>query len=374
MSWKEDFDLGDVVYLNGANHGPFPRVASRAVEEALGWKRDPSRIDDSVYFALPDRVRRAAAPFFGCDPRDLAVTTGASTGVALLAGGLDWRAGDHVVVPEGEFPANYLPWRALQARGVDLTVLPRAGGLAPERIAAAMRPTTRVVAIGLVNFATGDRADVAAIGRLCQEHDVAFLVDASQGVCSVPLDVREARAAVVAAAGYKWMLSPYGTGLLYVDPDWVERLPVPVVNWTTVHGAEDFNNLTDLDVAFRPGAVRWDAPETASFLNCMPMAASLEFLGGIGIERIYAHTTALIDRLVAGLPAGYRADSPVEEGRRSAIFRIVGDDPGRTRAAYDRCLEAGISVSLREDGIRVSPGVWNDETDVDRLLGQLSRR
>ncbi len=374
MSWKEHFDLGDAVYLNGANHGPFPRVAIAAVEEALGWKRDPSSIDDSIYFTLPDRVRRAAAPFFGCRPRDLAVTTGASSGVALLAAGIDWQPGDQVVLPQGEFPANYLPWRALQAQGVELTEVPTDEGLQPETIAAAVGPRTRVVAVGQVNFATGDRIDVDKIGELCHERGIAFLIDASQAACAVPLDVRRNRATVVTAAGYKWMLSPYGTGVFYVDPEWVERLPVPVVNWTSVAGADDFNNLTTLQVDYRPGAVRWDAPETASFLNCMPMAASLEFLGEIGIENVFDHAVALIDRLVAGLPPGFRADSSLQPERRSSIFRIVGDDPERTRAAYDRCAAAAISVSLRESGIRVSPGVWNSEADVDRLLEELSRR
>ena len=93
------------------------------------------------------------------------------------------------------------------------------------------------------------------------------------------------------------MLSPYGTGVFYVDPEWVDRLPVPVVNWTSVVGADDFNNLTTLELDYRPGAVRWDAPETASFLNCMPMAASLEFLGDIGVERVFDHA-ALLERIL----------------------------------------------------------------------------
>ena len=369
--WKSHFDLGDSVYLNGANQGPFPRVAIAAIDEALAWKRDPSSINDEIYFTLPDRVRRAAARFFGCEPQELAVTTGASTGIGVLASGFDWKAGDRVIIPAGEFPANYLPWYALRSRGVEVTVLPVNGGLSRDQIEAAMTNATRLVAVGYVNFATGYRADIDAIGALCDERGVAFLVDASQGLAAVPLDVGRCKATVVTAAGYKWMCSPYGTGLFYVHRDWVERLPVPVVNWSAVRGAEDFNKLTDLEVDYRPGAARWDAPETASFLNCMPMAASLEFLGEIGIDRIYAHALGLLDRLIAGLPAGFRSDSSLEPANRSTILRLIADDPERTRRAYQRCLEAGISVSMRESGIRVSPGVWNETDDVDRLLDQL---
>lgn len=373
MSWKERFDLRHTVYLNGATQGPLPRVAIAAIEQAVALKRDPSRIDDAIYFELPDRVRKAGAALFGCRPQDLAVCTGASAGVGLLAGGLDWRHGDRVIVPAGEFPSNYLPWKALRARGVVVDVLPTVGGVRPDDVAAALQPTTRVVAVAHVNFATGFRADVEAIGWLCREHGAAFLIDASQSAGAVPLDAPRCHATVVTAAGYKWMLSPYGTGLFYVDPDWIERLPVPAVNWTSVVGARDFNNLTTLELDFRPGAVRWDAPETASFLNLMPMAAALELLGEIGIEAAFEHAVGLIDRLVAGLPPGYRADSSLRPAGRSTIFRIVGDDPERTGSAYRRCVAAGIALGMREDGIRVSPGVWNDGADIDRLLEELAR-
>ena len=372
MSWKSDFDLGGTTYLNGANHGPLPRVAIDAANEALEWKRDPSSIDDSIYFTLPNRVRRAAAPFFNCDPEDLAVTTGASAGMSLLAGGLEWKPKDHVVIPAGEFPAVYLPWVALRSSGVEVTVLPTDGGLTTGQIVEALRSTTRVVAVGHVNFATGHRLDVEAIGRICRDRGIAFVIDATQSVGSVPFDVRAAGASVVAAAGYKWMLSPYGTGVFYVDPEWVNRLRVPFVNWATVNGAEDFNKMTELAIDFRAGATRWDAPETASFLNCNPMAAALEFLGQIGVEQVFDYTRSLIDRLVDGLPTGFRVESSLADEHRSSICRLVADDQELTRAAYQRCLQAHISVSMRESGLRVSPGVWNSEGDIDRLLQQLN--
>jgi len=372
MSWKDRFDLRDTVYLNGATQGPLPRVAIEAVGRAVEWKRDPSAIDDAMYFELPERVRRAAAPLFGCRPQDLAVCTGASSGVGLLAGGLDWQPGDRVVIPAGEFPANYLPWKALQARGVSIDVLPAGGGVRSGDVAAALQPSTRVVAIGHVNFATGYRADLGAIGALCRERGIAFLIDASQSAGAMPLDAPACHATVATAAGYKWLLSPYGTGLFYVDPEWVDRLPVPVVNWTSVVGAEDFNNLTTLQLDYRPGAVRWDVPETASFFNLLPMAASLELLEEIGVEAVLEHSLGLIDRLVAGLPPGYRADSSLATAERSSIFRIVSDDPARTRAAHRRCAAAGIALGLRENGIRVSPGVWSCADDIDRLIEELA--
>lgn len=369
---KSDFLLGDRIYLNGANHGPFPRVAVEAVREALEWKRDPSLLDDALYFSLPERIREAAAPFFGCDPGQIALTTGASHGINLLARGLDWRPGDRVLVPAGEFPANTLPWYALRDQGVEVDVVGSDNGVTEEELEAAMGPRTRAVAVGHVNFATGYRLDIDALGEACARRGIAYLVDASQSLGAVPLDAGRCGAAVIAAAGYKWICCPYGTGLVYVHPDWVERLPVPVVNWETVEGAEDFNNLTRLELRYRPGARRFDVPETASFLNGMPMAASLEYLGSIGPERIFAHATGLLNRILSNLPEGFRPDSALEPRRRSTILRIVADPPERTREAYRRCVEAGISLSLREGGIRLSPGVWNGPAEISRFLEVLA--
>ena len=99
-------------------------------------------------------------------------------------------------------------------------------------------------------------------------------------------------AAVVAVAGYKWLLSPYGTGVTYVHPDWIERFRLPTFNWATIIGADDFNKLVDLEPRQRHGAIRFDVPETAAFIHGRALAESLEFLGEVGVERINAHVIA----------------------------------------------------------------------------------
>lgn len=362
-----EFDLRGCAYLDGAAHGPLPRCSLAAATRALDWKRDPTRIDDRLYFELPDRIRRAAAPLFGCAAEDIALATGASHGISLVSQGLDWRASDRVVIPEGEFPANSLPWMALRARGVRVDVV------APERLLETIAPDVRAVAVGHVNFARGRRLDLRAIGARAAECEAIFVVDLSQSLGAVPVDVRACRATVAAVAGYKWLLSPYGTGLTYVHPDWVERLPVPTFNWSTIAGSDDFNRLVELVPRFRPGAVRFDVPETAAFVHGAAMAESLELLGTVGVEAGWRHACALLDRLVADLPPGFRVDSRLEEAERSTILRLVGRDERATRAAYEAVRAADATVSLREGGIRVSPGIWSGTKDIDRLLEVLSR-
>lgn len=364
LDLRHEFDLRERVYLDGANHGPMPRRSLAAVQAALEWKRDPATLDDADYFRLPDRVRAAGAKLLGCAADDVALATGASLGISLAACGMDWRAGDHIVVPSGEFPANDLPWRALAARGVKVEFV------APDHVLESIRPDTRCVAAGHVNFATGRRLDIDSIGARCAEVGAMYVVDASQSVGAMPFDAARARASIVAVAGYKWLLSPYGTGLCYVHPDWVERVRLPTFNWATIVGADDFNNLVGLEPRQRPGAIRFDVPETAAFLHGAAMAESLEFLVGVGPDAIYAHVIALIDRLVAALPERVRVDSPTDGATRSTILRLVPE--GDAAAVHRRLRQQGFALSLRQGGLRVAPGVWNVPADVDRLAAALA--
>jgi len=360
------FDLRDRAYLDGAAHGPLPRRSLEAALGALDWKRDPSPLEDAEYFRLPDRIRAATADLLHCAPENIAVATGASHGISLVACGLDWDSGDHVVAASGGFPANALPWRDLARRGVSVDFVDG------DALVEAIREDTRVVAVDHVNFATGRRLDLAAIGARCRAVGALFLVDASQSLGVVPVDVIRCGAAVVAVAGYKWLLSPYGTGVTYVHPDWVERLRLPTFNWTTIIGADDFNKLVDLEPRQRPGAIRFDVPETAAFIQGRALAESLELLGEVGVEQINAHVTALLDRMFDGLPRTMTVESSLEPTRRSSIVRLV--PAGDVRAMYERLYAAGIKVSLREGGLRVAPGVWNTAEDIDRLLAVLGHQ
>ena len=373
--WSSEFDLRETVYLNGAYHCPLSRRAIAAVQQAVDTKRDPSQLPDRAHFELPAAVRAAGSQLLGCEPHDLAIASGASHGISLASCGLDGHPGDHVVVPRGEFPANSLPWIALRAQGVELDFVD------PDEIEieAAIKASTRVVAVGHVNYANGRVLDITRIGRACNDRGVLFVVDASQSAGSLPLDVGACGAGVVAIAGYKWLLAPYGTGLSYVHPDWVERLRPASFNWLTIDGADDFNKLRDLEPRPRPGAVRFDLPETAAFFNLSAMQVSLEMLVEIGVERISEHTRGLLDRLLAGLPERVGVESDLRPERRSSILRLVIDDGSgapdaeATRRAHAACAERGIAVSLRENGLRVSPGIWNSVADIDALLDTVTR-
>jgi cysteine desulfurase/selenocysteine lyase len=217
-----------------------------------------------------------------------------------------------------------------------------------------------------VNYNSGSRLDLERVGRACRENGTLLVADLSQGAGALDFRLGELPVDVAVCCGYKWLLSPYGTGFAYFRPEWIERLRVTDVYWGSVAGAEDFNRLPRQDWRLAAGARRFDSVETASFLNLLPMRASLRFLRRVKPAVIESHVGALLDHLLKILPAGFRATK-----HHSTIMGVEGKDPASTQAAFRRALEAGVKVSLREDRIRVSPHLYNSTGDVERLAAAL---
>ncbi len=374
-TYSDDFfDFGGATYLNCAYHGALPRVAVAAAEHALRLKQTPNLLRDDYHFTFPDAFRAAAAELLGGRAENVAVTSSATDGIMVLVAGLDWRPGDEVVLPRGEFPANLFPWRSLEARGVVVRQVEIGrGAAAAERLAAALSPRTRVLSASWVSYRNGLRLDLAELGALCRDRGVLFCVDASQGLGGLAFDLAETPCDLLVSAGYKWLLGPYGQGLAHVAPELGERLAVGNVNWFSIVGARDFNRLSQCELEYEPGARRFDANETASFTNVAAATASLEYLNRVTPAVVERHARALLDRLLEGLPEGFRPVSEMDPRYRSNLLSIAAESDAATGRAFEALLAGRVSVSRREGAIRVSPHIYNTGDDIDRLLEVLRR-
>ncbi len=375
MDYRSEFaDFGDTVYLDVAHQGPLPRVAARALREAVGWKELPHTMPGDVYFGLPDRVRGLLAQLLGVQAEEIALTTGASAGLAALAAGLDWKPGDEIVLAEGEFPAHFASFAPLAERWqVQLKrVRPRGRFLTGAELAEAVGPRTRLVSASLVRFHDGTRLAVEELAEACRRTGAWLVLDVSQCAGALPLDAAALGADALVAAGYKWLLGPYGTGFFWLRRDrMAEMRPAPFY-WTALPGAREFGSL-DLS-PYRPGpdARRWDAPETAS-LNLVAWEASLAFLQRVGVETVWAHNRALLEALIARLPVDRCVlVSPREPERRGPYVAVAGRSPERTRQLYEQLGAANIRVSLREGALRIAPHLFTTADDIERLIRVLS--
>jgi selenocysteine lyase/cysteine desulfurase len=364
-------DFGGRAYLDCAAQGPFPKDAIAATLAALRLKEHPEELPETLYEELPARAREAVARLIGCSPHSIALGAGASHGLNLAARGLPLRPGDEVLLAHGEFPANVYPWLNLEAAGVRVRFVRPAQGPSVEaaEMVRAIGPRTRLLTVSLVGYATGDRADLLALGAACRERGLFLVVDGAQAVGAIDFRVADHPIDILAVSGYKWLLGPYGTGFTYVSPRLIERLRVPDANWIGMEGSNRFNALQEYRLQFREGARRFDAPETAAFIHLSAFTASVEFLNRVRVGTVEAHARRLLDLLVKGLDrARLRVISDLRPERRSTILAIEAGSLDDTRRLARRLRERGVVVSVRENRIRVSPHIYNGPGDIERFL------
>ncbi|MGZ8469390.1 MAG: aminotransferase class V-fold PLP-dependent enzyme, partial [Gemmatirosa sp.] len=244
---------GEAIYLNNASTGPLPARAVEAVQEWTQRRAEPFRLRDPELFATLGRARSLVARLIGAESAEIALMTNTSYGVNLAARALPLAAGDVVLSFDREFPANVYPWMALAERGVRLEQVPCVDGLPDEEalVRALDRPDVRALTVSWVGFASGYRVDLARLGRLCRERGVWFFVDAIQGLGPCTLDVREVPIDLLACGAQKWLLSPWGSGFLYVRRELVRELAPSSVGWLAVQGSDDFSRLVDYDFTLR---------------------------------------------------------------------------------------------------------------------------
>jgi selenocysteine lyase/cysteine desulfurase len=372
---QEWFEIEDATYLNLAAQSPMPKVAHRAVQTAIEWKKYPHRIADSAYFEVPNRIRASIAKLIGASPEEIALTTGASSGMSAVAYGLTWKPGDEVLTAKGEFPLQYATWKPMEAReGIVMKVVaPRERFITADDFLAAMTPRTRLVSVSLVRFDNGVLLDAARIAAACHAQGALLLLDVSQACGGMPLDVNALGADFMVCAGYKWLLSPYGTGFFWAKNEHSDRMRPGPFYWAAAEGAENFHSLAFENPKPVRGARRWDMAETSNYFNFAAMDASLQFVLQLGPETVEAHNRKLIDFLFERLPKDRCVPaSPLDSARRGPYGCFAARTPEKTAELYQKLVKEKIITSLREGNIRVSPHLYNTERDIDRLINAIT--
>jgi cysteine desulfurase/selenocysteine lyase len=371
---KEWFEIEDATYLDAAAQGPLPRVAVQAVAQALEWKKFPHTIPEGVYFELPNRVRASLATLIGGAAEEIAITTGTFSGLASVAAGLDWNSGDEVLIARGEFPAHFSAWLPMQARsGLKVIVVePRRRFLTADDFIDHIGPRTRLISTSLVRFDDGALLDAARIARACHDAGALLLLDAAQCAGAMPIDVRALGADFLTASGYKWLLSPYGTGFFWARAELIEQMRPGPFYWMALEDAEKFHTLSTGAYKMAKGARRWDSAETASFTNLAAMDASLALLLRIGVQAVWEHSRRLTAMMIDRLPRDrFVLASPAAADARGTYASVAARNQDKTAQLFEKLRAARIFVSLREGTLRISPHLYNSERDIDRLLAVL---
>ena len=364
---------GDHIFLNHASTGPLPQRAVDALHEATVLRAQPWRYSQELQFGTLSKARAACARLINADPAEIALMVNTSYGLNLAVRALPFESGDVVITSDREYPSNIYPWMELEASsGVRLERIPCAGVLPDEEaiLAALDRPRVRGVVLSWVSFATGYRIDVERIGNACRERGIWFVLDAIQGVGAAPLDVRVLKVDVVACGGQKWLLSPWGTGFVWLRPDLVQSLRPVDVSWMATKCSDDFTRLTDYDFTYRDDARRFEVI-TLPYQDFVGLNASLDVFLEVGLPEVFGRVERLADIIVQWAlgRSDVRLVTPADRARRAGVVAVAPRDPA---AASERLTAAGVIHSLRENAIRLSPHFYNTEEEIETALALLT--
>jgi cysteine desulfurase/selenocysteine lyase len=377
MDEREFGPFTDHVWLNCAHQAPLPRVARRAAEEAIAWKVAPWELTTERFSGVPRRLKAALARLIGAAADEVILANSASYGLHLIANGLPWRDGQEVLTMRGDFPSDILPWLGLAPRGVSVRQLvPRGAVLTPEEVAAAIGARTRLLCLTWVHSLSGWAIDLNAIGAICRERGVLFVVNGAQAMGVRPLDVSLAPIDALVSVGWKWMLGPYATGFCWMRPELQASLSYNQTYWLSMLTSDDLGR-EDLDLSLSEdiGARRYDVFAPANFFNFVPWTAAIDYVLERGVAAAQAHADGLVQRFVDGLDRRrYRLTSPESGPQRSSLVFIRPRFEGGSEALYRRLQAAKIHVAFRAGALRLSPHLCNDTGDIDRALGALNRR
>jgi selenocysteine lyase/cysteine desulfurase len=362
----------DIVYLNCAYMSPQLRPAREVGEKAISRKSRPWEITPDDFFEDAEEIRALFARLVGGDADGVAIIPSVSYGISIAAANVPVREGEKIIILEDQFPSNVYAWGGLaEQSGARLVTLPRPEDLDWTRaLLEEIDTDTAVVAVPNCHWTDGSLVDLASVGESVREAGAALVVDAIQSLGAHPFDVSEVRPDFLVAASYKWLLGPYGVGYMYVGEEYREGKPIEH-NWINRRGSQDFSGLVDYQGAFQPGARRYDVGERSNFA-LLPMAAeALRQLIDWGVENVSENIGTLTDLVEERAGALGIVTIPKERRARHMIGLMLGPDAPDDLAT--RLTTHNVYVSVRGPSVRVSPHLYNTESDVYRLFDVLER-
>lgn len=359
--------IRNYTFLNHAAVAPISAVAAAEIQRFAIEARDHAYLTGRWY-ARAEETRRLAATLINASPEEIAFVKNTSEGIAFVANGLDWRAGDEIISTAVEYPANVYPWMDLEKRlGVKHVMLPEIDGrIDTNSVLGAVTPRTRMIALSHVEYASGFRHDLAAIGPFCRARGILLCVDGIQSCGALPVDVDAMAIDFLSADGHKWMLGPEGLGIFYCRRELLQALR-PEMGWMNVVNATDYGHY---DFTLRADAKRFECG-SYNIPGILALGASLKLLAEVGMETVSGRILALTDYLCDRLTEkGYTIFSARRDNEKSGIvsFTRPETDLGKIAESLEK---RGIIIALREGRLRVSPHFYNTTADIDRMVDAL---
>lgn len=358
------------IYLNHAASAPLPSRSSAALRSYLA---DRERVHHLYQAGQPDYplpvLQAKVGRLLNAPPDLIGFVPSTTEGLSGALNGIDWRPGDNVVVPANDFPGVLYACLHLARRGVVVRQVPVEHHADMDRVLEAVDGRTRAVALSWVDWLTGHRLDLHRLGAACRATNALTIVDAMQGVGAVPLDVTAAQVDCCVAGSYKWLMGVPGTAVLYTSPRFLAEVTPDRAGYagmrTSVHAPPVIDWL--------PGAARF---HVGGPINpaLVALEHSVDLLLEVGVDRVQAHLSALLDALQSRLDAaGLRLNSDLSPAQRSGFLNATTGDADRDDRVVRALLTERIVVGRRGPGIRIAPHLHNAVADIELAVEAMRR-
>jgi selenocysteine lyase/cysteine desulfurase len=381
-----------ICYLNSASYSPLPLRTQEAARAAVGRKGTPWTLEPGFANEQHERARAAAARLIHADPADMALIPSISYGVATAAKVLTIDRGTRVIVLENDHSSPVLEWQTrAEAQGFAVETIrrPDDGDWTSAVLAAIERsgaPPISLASISSVHWSDGGLIDIEKVGLALRQRAAAFLIDATHSAGVLTMDVRRLDPDFVIFPTYKWLLGPYGRAFLYIARRHQGGIPLE----QTSFGRRDVraeNAVYFADVGYLPDARRFDMGERDHFISMEMASIGMEMMAEWGASAVVQRLLMLTERIAEGLRGTgvgvperrFRAPHILSLGFKSLCFKSLGFKNrgfknGMPTGLIEGLASEGIYVAARLGRMRISPHVFNDEADADRLVAALVKR
>jgi len=375
-NYTKDFSLiPRHTWLNVASEGPLPKKANEALQQAIAWKSAPHLLTFLKFQQVPQGLKKAIAALLNVDKNDCILGNSATYGLHLLSHGIEFKAGDEIILMQNDFPTDILPWLSLCQKGVVVRQLKsQQHVLTRQELEKAINRRTKLVCLPLVHSFTGFKLDIKGIGHICRSRGILCVVNLSQAAGAFGIDLGQWEVDAVVCAGYKWLLGPYGTGFCWIRKEVREKLNYAQNYWISLMDEASLHAEGPVQLKDDRSARRYDVFGTANFFNYVPWQASIEYLLKIGMEKVGQHNRILVDKIVDGLDLkNYDLISPGLKDGRTNIVVLSRRDASQNQALYEYLKDRGFYLGLWKNKLRISPHIYNTPQEMEGLLTALDR-
>jgi selenocysteine lyase/cysteine desulfurase len=370
---RDKFDLPEsITYLNCAYTSPLLKAAQKDGRTAIQAKANPWTIKADDFFSTAETARSLFARLVDCKPDDVALVPAVSYGIALAARNLPVARDQAILILQDQFPSNVYVWMQLarEKNAVVKTVQRPPDSDWTPAVLEAIDSDTAIVAVPNCHWTDGTRLDLVKVGEKCRTVQAALVVDGIQSIGAMPFSIEKVQPDFLAAGSHKWLLGAYSFVFCYVAPKWQEGTPLEE-NWFNRAGAEDFARLVDYRAAYQPGARRYDQGEASNFILAPIAAAGIKQILEWGVENISETIQSKTDAIAEH---AQQMGLSVAPAHVRAPHMIGLSKPGGFNKDLPNLLaQENVFVSVRGESIRISPHVYTNDEDIERLFAVLEK-